>query len=303
MSAALSRADAARLALAAACWGTGTVASKQAVAEFPPLTLLASQLALSVAFLVVAARVRGVALPPAGLLGRLGILNPGLAYALGLLALTQMSASLAVVVWAIEPLLIVALAAAVLGERIGPSLIALSALAITGIVLVLYDPGATGALAGVAIGLAGVSCCAAYTVATRRWLPDADSTVAVVVWQQVYALALALGLVVVAGVIGIRVLPVVVTAAGAVGVVASGVIYYGLAYWFYLSALRHVPASLAAVSFYLIPVFGLATAFAFGDRLTLVQWVGALLVVGAVAAVAIRGTPGMVVRRGEARAL
>ena len=303
MSASLSRLDAARLALAAACWGTGTVLTKQAVAEFPPLTLLASQLALSVAFLVVAARVRGLALPPAGLLGRLGILNPGLAYALSLLALTEMSASLAVVVWAVEPLLIVALAAAVLGERIGPSLIALSALAVTGMVLVLYDPGATGAFAGVALGLAGVGCCAAYTVATRRWLPDAVSTVAVVVWQQVYALALAVGLVVVAGMTGIPVLPVVVSPAGAAGVVASGVIYYGLAYWFYLSALRRVPASVAAVSFYLIPVFGLATAFAFGDRLTGAQWVGALVVVGAVAAVAIRGTPETVVTRTEVPAV
>ena len=35
------------LILAAACWAGGTVVSKQAVAEVPPLTLLAVQLAAS----------------------------------------------------------------------------------------------------------------------------------------------------------------------------------------------------------------------------------------------------------------
>ncbi len=40
-----------------------------------------------------------------------------------------------------------------------------------------------------------------------------------------------------------------------------------------------VPASLAAVSFYLIPVFGVATGFLFlGERLDPRQWVGAAIV-------------------------
>ena len=51
-----------------------------------------------------------------------------------------------------------------------------------------------------------------------------------------------------------------VTAAGWASAIASGILYYALAYWFYLSGLRHVPASLAAVSFYLIPIFGVAGA-------------------------------------------
>jgi probable blue pigment (indigoidine) exporter len=286
----MARADAARLLLAAACWGTGTALSKQAVGEFPPVTLLATQLGLSVVFLLLAARTRGLDLPRSGWIDRLGILNPGLAYGLALLALTQISASLAVVLWAIEPLLIVALAVAILGERVGRALVVLSGLALAGMVLVLYAPAATGALAGVAIGLAGVVCCAVYTIVTRRWLPGADSTVAVVAWQQIHAFVFAIGLVVIAAVSGATVVPAAVTPAGVASVVASGVVYYGLAYWFYLGALRHVPASVAAVSFYLIPVFGLAAAFGFGDRLSIVQWLGAALVVVAVAAVAVRAS-------------
>ena len=44
---------------------------------------------------------------------------------------------------------------------------------------------------------------------------------------------------------------------GWVSAVGSGALYYASAYWFYLNALRAVPASFAAVSFYLIPIFGM----------------------------------------------
>jgi drug/metabolite transporter (DMT)-like permease len=44
-----------------------------------------------------------------------------------------------------------------------------------------------------------------------------------------------------------------------------------------------VPASLAATSFYLIPIFGVAAGAVFlGDRLEAVQWVGVLTVAVAV---------------------
>jgi drug/metabolite transporter (DMT)-like permease len=44
-----------------------------------------------------------------------------------------------------------------------------------------------------------------------------------------------------------------------------------------------VPASLAAVSFYLIPIFGVAgAAVLLGERLDPSQWVGVVIVLGAV---------------------
>lgn len=89
MSSSIARRDLVLLTLAAACWGLGTVVSKRAVAEFPPLTLLAVQLAASLAVLVVLMRAGRQSLrgsPP--ILARLGILNPGIAYALGLVGLT-----------------------------------------------------------------------------------------------------------------------------------------------------------------------------------------------------------------------
>jgi drug/metabolite transporter (DMT)-like permease len=281
----------AQLALAAACWGGGTVVSKQAVAEVAPLTLLPIQLASSVAMLLLVTRLRHERLPEGRegrLLGRLGLLNPGLAYALSLVGLTTITASLAVLLWALEPILILALAAVVLGDRIGRGIIVASAAAVAGLVLVVADPGATGSTLGVALTVAGVVVCAIYTVLTRRWLLGADSTFGVVLAQQLHALGFSLVVVVGLQLAGQAMLPARITAVGAASAVASGLLYYALAYSFYISALRRVRASVAAASFYLIPVFGLAGGWLIGERLDPRQWVGALVVVASVAVITIR---------------
>jgi drug/metabolite transporter (DMT)-like permease len=274
------------LTLAAACWGTGTVISRRAVAEIPPLTLLAVQLAASLFALVVLMRLRGIAMrdPDApSNLGRLGLLNPGLAYLLSLVGLSSITASLSVLLWATEPILILILAAFVLGERIRPAVVALSGAAVGGVLLVLYAPGGGGAAVGVALTIAGVVCCAAYTVISRRWLGSVGETAPIVIAQQAYAFAFALGVLAIAAILGGPVLPETVSTLGWLSAAVSGVLYYGAAYWCYLSALRHMPASTAAASFYLIPVFGLAGGMILlGERLAATQWLGAAVVLGAV---------------------
>lgn len=266
------------LTLAAACWGLGTVVSKHAIDEIPPLTLLPIQLGASLAVLGLLMRARGLPLrdrSASPILGRLGVLNPGLAYALSLLGLASISASLSVMLWAIEPLLILFLAAWFLRERVGPSLIVLSFVAVAGMLLVIYRPGSTGSPIGIVLTVAGVACCATYTVVSRRWLATAESTAQVVLAQQAHALVFALVLVATAWLLGGAVRLDRVSAAGWASAIGSGVLYYGLAYWSYLSALRHVPASFAAVSFYLIPVFGVAGGvMLLGERLDPSQWIG-----------------------------
>ncbi|MFL5710065.1 MAG: DMT family transporter [Chloroflexota bacterium] len=285
----IARRDLLALVLAATCWGTGTVISKAALAEVAPLTLLAIQLAASLCVLAILMRSQGISLrsDASPLLGRLGLLNPGLAYALSLLGLTFITASLSVLLWALEPLLILALAGVFLRERITPTFILLSLIAVAGMVLIVYDPSSTsGQWIGVGLTVAGVACCAVYSVVTRRWIPDAKETSQVVVAQQAHALALALGLVVLVGVAGGTVLPTALTPLGLASAIASGVLYYAGAYWFYLGALRHVPASFAAVSFYLIPIVGVTGgAILLGERLDPRQWVGALVVLGAILAI------------------
>ena len=277
-----SRSTALALILAAASWGIGTVVSKRATTEIPPLTLLLIQLAASLVVLGLFMRWRRLPFrdpSSSPLLGRLGFLNPGLAYALSLLGLAHITASLSVLLWALEPVLILFLAGWLLRERITAPLVVLSLVAVTGMLLVIGQPDGSGSLLGIVLTIAGVACCAIYTVGTRRWLETADSTSQVLVAQQAHALALACLLVGAAWLAGGAALPAAVSPAGWVSAVASGILYYGVAYWLYLSGLRHVPASVAAVSFYLIPVFGVTAGFILlGERLGPTQWVGVAIV-------------------------
>lgn len=287
-----SQSAALALILAAASWGFGTVVSKRAVEEIPPLPLLAIQLGVSAAALAVVTRLRRPShgrpgVPPR--LARLGLLNPGLAYGLSLIGLVSISASLSVVLWATEPLMILVLARPVLGERLGADIVALSAVAFAGIALVVSDPAAAVSLPGVALTLAGVACCAVYAVAARRWVGSADSTLEAVGAQQLHALALAVPALVIALMAGATQLPVAVSPLGWASAVVSGVLYYAVAYWLYLSALRVLPASLAATSFYLVPVFGVIGGGVFlREGFEPRQWAGAVAVVVAVAAIGVR---------------
>jgi probable blue pigment (indigoidine) exporter len=279
----IARRDLALLALAAACWGLGTVMSKRAIDELAPLVLFPIQLLSSLLVLGLLMRRAGLPLrgsPP--LLSRLGLLNPGLAYALGLIGLTSISASLYVLLWALEPLMILVLAGVFLGEAVTRRFIALSAIAAVGMGLVVYEPTTTGQWLGVVLVVAGVACCAAYTVIARRFVKAADSTAQVVLAQQAYALVFA---VLVAGAYALvgGSLRSSVSATALLAAMGSGLLYYAAAYWFYLGALRRVPASLASTSFYLVPVFGLLASFALlGERLDLAEWTGVGIVAAAI---------------------
>jgi drug/metabolite transporter (DMT)-like permease len=285
----IARGDLVALVLAATCWGLGTVLSKAALEEIPALALLPIQLAVSLVVLIGLMRWRGVPLRGGGpaLLGRLGLLNPGLAYALSLIGLMTITASLSVLLWMLEPLLILFLAAWFLRERITSVVVLLSLVAVAGMVLIVFDPTGTNQLVGVALTVAGVACCAVYTVVTRRWIPEARETGQVVLAQQAHGLLFALGLAAVAAAAGTALVPVSLTPIGVTSAAASGALYYAGAYWFYLGALRNVPASIASSSYYLIPIVGiLASALILGERLDLRQWVGTAVVLAAVLAIA-----------------
>jgi drug/metabolite transporter (DMT)-like permease len=63
----------------------------------------------------------------------------------------------------------------------------------------------------------------------------------------------------------------------------SGLVYYALAFWFYLVGLKKIPASLAGLFLNLIPIFAVGGAYLFlGERLAIGQWVGAVLILAAV---------------------
>jgi drug/metabolite transporter (DMT)-like permease len=190
--------------------------------------------------------------------------------------------------WALEPVVILLLAALVLREHISIGLAAGLAVALTGVMLVVYQPGAAGDAVGIALTLVSIGFCALYSILTRRLLLD-DSSLVVVLAQQAAALGFALILATLVELTGGTGWDVVglglVTLLGA-GV--SGVLYYGLGFWLFVTGLRKVPASYAGAFLPLIPVFGLAGGYLVGERLEPRQWLGALVIVTATGAIAIR---------------
>jgi drug/metabolite transporter (DMT)-like permease len=276
------------LVLAAACWGGATVITKHVLTDVPPLTLLVLQLTVSVVFLWAIVLVQRLRMPGRRdivRLGGIGILNPGLAYTFGLLGLSQTTASMSTLLWAAEPILILGLAWLILRERLTRTLLAFSLLAIAGVVLVArIDVGVdqTSLLLGNGLILIGVACCALYTVLTRRMVTDLDPVLIVVLQQTV------------AWVWALAIWPLEWGREGAVTLTAispaswgwaalSGVLYYALAFWCYIIGLKQLPASMVGQFLNLIPIFGVAGAYLFlGERLTVVQAIGGVLILVAV---------------------
>jgi drug/metabolite transporter (DMT)-like permease len=178
------------LICASALWAIATVISKKLLTSVPPITLLVVQLAPSVLLLWIltilkrAPRPRWRKLVPVALIG---LLNPGLAYTLSMLGLTRTTASVATLLWAAEPILIVALAWFLLSEVITRRLITLTISGACGVFLVsgLLSPndlGTTDAV-GNALILAGVLCCGFYTVLSRKMTTELDPLLTVSLQQ------------------------------------------------------------------------------------------------------------------------
>jgi probable blue pigment (indigoidine) exporter len=160
--------------------------------------------------------------------GLLGLLNPGLAYLLGLAGLATITVGLSVLLWALEPVLIVLFAWALISERISPRTGVLSAVAVAGAVLA-GSAGTEGVnVAGVLLTVAAVACCAVYTVASAAWMKT-ESSLAIVAAQQWFALGFAvfLNLIPLFGVLGGRVFlgePVTIRRLVGAGIVVVAVV-------------------------------------------------------------------------------
>jgi probable blue pigment (indigoidine) exporter len=267
---------------AAAAWGVATVIAKRALTEIPPLTLLPIQLGISVALLatVLVLQRQGLTFPAElRRLGLLGVLNPGISYALGLIGLTYIAASLSVLLWATEPIMILLLAWFILGDRITKGVVIGASLALTGVLLVVFEPGGQGQPVGVALTLLGVAACAVYTVITKKWMIS-ESTLQVVALQQVSALTFAVLLLGVSAAAGYQATSLSFSAEAWLSALASGALYYAAAFWLYLTGLRRINAATAGLYINLIPVFGIAASYVLlGERLSARQWLGAILIV------------------------
>ena len=285
-----SRSPSVALISAAVCWGLGTVLSKYALGGFEATVLLPFQLTCSVLLLglfllVTGSSVRGI--QHAVKIGALGVLNPGIAYALGLTALAQIDASVSVIIWATEPVLIVLLAFVFLHERLPLWSVACLAAAMAGVALIIGAPSEAGSLVGVALTFVSVLTCALYSILLRR-MNLTDGTLPVVFVQQASALVFAV--VVLLVVQGTAWGAVDATGLQVISAVASGAFYYGVAFLLYVAGLRRTSAARAGMFLTLIPVFGLFfSAILLGETMDAGQLAGSIVVIGSMLVLAVRG--------------
>jgi drug/metabolite transporter (DMT)-like permease len=282
MRCSLRPSPAALLIVACAFWGAATVLNKALLASISPVILLVLQLASSALVLWIMVLSSGSRISRLSLLTPLvllGIFNPGVSYTLNMIGLARIPASIATLLWAAEPLMILGLAALILREPVTWRLLLVMLVGALGVAVVADVGGSIGTSgndpAGILLLLSAVLCCAFYTVFSRKLSESVDPLFTVAVQQTAgfaWALALLSANTRFGSIVDIHAISSDLLAA----TVISGLLYYATAYWLYITALRSVPAAVAGSYFNLIPVFGIGLAYVFlGETLTLIQWVGA----------------------------
>lgn len=272
--------------LSAGAWGMGFVMSKAVVATIPPVTLLAIQLSASVSALWLATALLRVQFRPRDLRhGWTGVFEPGVAYLLSVIGIRLTTASSASLISALEPFIILLLAFFWLREALSLKALLLLCVSVFGVLLVTNAPmeaDAAGALTGDLLILVGTAAAAFYVISSRKSVADMPP-LPLAAAQQSVGLGVALLVLPFALFVGGELAGLSGIPAGMIAFAAlSGLVQYSLAFSLYLAALKHIPATQAAVYLTLIPVFGLAgSALFLGEQLTAVQLTGAALVVGA----------------------
>lgn len=267
--------------LASFCWGSATVMSKYALDEVSPVVLLFLQLSASTIFLwliILLMRIKVPRLIMLAPIAVLGLLEPGLAYLLGLIGLTDVGAGAATLIQASEAIMIVILSALLFRQIPNAMFISLSVIAFAGIVIALglWNTGNDhNGIFGVTLVFLATASAAFYVVLSGRMAANHHPIVAVSAQQSVALIAVLVILPV--EVLGedVRV-SIPLSPETWFVVITSGIIQYGIAFSLYMYALSRIPANLAGSFLNLIPVFGLSIAFlALGETLSLIQLVGA----------------------------
>ena len=279
-------------------WGYGWVATKVALDYSDALTFAALRVPLSAAllFLVMIALRKSLRPPPLGYTILIGLLQTTLFVGLVITALHDAGAGKVSVLTYTMPFWLLLLAWVFLGERLrGVQWLAVG-LAFAGLVLVVRPWDMDGVVSGVLTLLGGLSWAASALVVKLLQRKHTVDVLSLTTWQMVFGSA---PLIILA----------MVTYSGGPDWTAGFV--WGLAYtvvlanavaWFlWLYALHALPAGAAGLGTLSIPVVGVIAAWIqLGEVPTLVEGIGMILIISALAVLAAQGL--LAGRRGSAAA-
>ncbi|HCF29849.1 MAG TPA: hypothetical protein DEV81_22210 [Cyanobacteria bacterium UBA11049] len=282
--------------ISAGCWGLTIAMNKLALNYIPPLHLLVIQLASSITFLwLVACFFNNYSLLNWQTIrySITGILEPGLAYMFSLLGLGMTTASNASLINATEPIIIILMSCIFLKEKLNKNLLLLILVTLTGLGLIVGKDLTSlqfneYKFLGDLLIFCGEICASIYNLVSHSIVKKNQNIyplVLVAVQQTVGFICITLIWHI--GIFGHEIADLsTVSLEIWILAIASGIMQYALAFWFYLSALKEVAASTAALCLTLIPVFGIGGAYVFlHEHLTFWQWLGAILIVVAVSSI------------------
>jgi len=281
------------LVVLAVIWGGSVPLTKLGLRSFPPLTLTALRYLVAAPFFL--AMLRGRPLPPARVLAQaagLGVLGIVVGQVAQTLGVADTSASVATVISALIPVLVVAIGAVRLRQPLSGRQALGLAVAFAGVALVATgDPRRLASLASLAgtdrgrgdalMVLSAVAVALYYVLSVPLVTRYSVVTVAALT-----SLAGAAGLVPIAW-WELRRTPVHPSVLGVAVVFYLALLVTVLGLWIWFGALSRLPVRVAAALQYLQPLVGVgASAALFGDALGAWFWIGTGLVLAGIAATA-----------------
>jgi drug/metabolite transporter (DMT)-like permease len=279
---AVSRRGLIMLAVASVGWGCSTTLSAFSLRQFSPTDLLAIELVAGglVIWLVAMTRPRRqFATSDWRAFVLLGLCEPGLTYLLANEGLRRDSAATASLLFAMEAVFIVPLAALFLAERVSAGILGALGLGFLGAVVIGAGAHAgRDTLAGHLLILGSAAAAASYALLARRGT-HRSSALVVTSYQLLAATVVALPFAIVSHAITHTGAPGADAGhwAGAIGAGLAGV---ALPFLLYNRAIAEVRVTVAAGVLNIIPLVGFVTAIVFlGDRPSSIEFVGGALIV------------------------
>jgi drug/metabolite transporter (DMT)-like permease len=277
------------LVAAALSWGLSTVLSKLALGQLAPLDLLGIELltGTAVVWMVLLARGGPASLRRWKRFALLGLLEPGLGFALANYGLARTGASQGALLLASESLFAIALAWLVLGERLPGRVGIAVAVGFAGALLIGLEPGGgMNTVLGDGLVLASSAAAGASAVVARRVASDHRTDALTVTAVQLLAATVVAAPLIAAGAATGQSHIGSADSSHLLAGVATGIAGSALPFLLYNVAIRDTAVAAAALILNLIPVFGASLAVAIlSERPSMPQLVGgALLVVAATGA-------------------
>ncbi|UWQ90790.1 DMT family transporter [Rhodobacteraceae bacterium M382] len=263
-------------ALAPAVWGSTYLVTTQALPDGYPITLAALRALPAGLFLLALTR----CLPPRSWLGRaflLGTFNFALFWVLLFVAAYRLPGGVAATLGSLQAMLVIVMARGWLGTPIRVGAVCAAATGVLGVAFLLISPEARLDPIGIAAGLGGAASMAAGTVLSRKWQPPV-SALSFTAWQLT---AGGLILMPLALIVEPPLPPLTVT--NLAGLAWLGLIGAAATYALWFRGVARIEPGAVSMLGMMSPVTAVILGWVWlGQSLSLIQFLGAVIVLGSV---------------------